>query len=162
MVEESSADPEERDTARAGRLRSLMAQGKTREVAVEASAWTKDASQLDAWDILGESLLAETEKLIRKHPRWEQDRFVKPEVVRLLEEGLDSSLTAFVRHPIYKSHAARGLLRSARIYQIGGNSKLARQMASSVIAFYPQCQEQAEAAHLLSELGNPEPRNEDG
>jgi hypothetical protein len=158
LIEEKSHCPEERAAARAGRLRIRMLQGKYREVADEAETWVEESPPppFEAWDILGESLLLEAENLVQEHPRWEQDRFVKPKMIALLNGALDASLIGFVRHPVRENYAARGLLRSARIYSIWGNSKLSEQSISDVRTFYPRFRKQN-----ISGLENPEQSKKD-
>ncbi len=144
LIEEKSHCPEERAVARAGCLRIRILQGKCHEVVEEVEAWARESPHLpvEVWDILGESLLLEAERLVQEHPRWEQDRFVKPKMTALLNEALNASFMAFVRYPVRENPAARGLLRSAHIYSLWGNSKLSEQCISDVTTFYPQFQKQ--------------------
>lgn len=147
-IEGKSCYPEEKIAARAGRLRTWILEGKNREVIDEVKSWKNPP--LEASDVLGESLLVEVETLAQAHPRWQQDRFVKPRMIELLDDCLNASLLAFVCHPLREKYAARGLLRSARIYCIAGNSKLAKQTALDALSFYPEFQKQAEC--ILSNL----------
>lgn len=137
-IEEKSSQSEEKIAARIGRLRTWILQGKNGEVIDEVKSWKNPP--LEAWDVLGESLLIEVETLVQEHPHWQQDRFVKPRMIELLDDCLNASLLAFVRHPLREKYAARGLLRSVRIYCIAGNSKLEKQTALDVLTFYPQFQ----------------------
>lgn len=146
LVERKSVRQEEQIQARVGRLRTWMWQGKGSEVLDEARVWVKESSSppLVVWDILSESLLREAEAAIEKHPLWQQDRFVKPRISQLLEDCLNASLIAFVCAPLRADEAARGLLRTIRIYRLQERLPIAKQVVSEVAAFYPQFSAQAE------------------
>ncbi len=143
-VEEKSHCPQERNTARAGRLAIKRFQKQNHKAAAEAKAWIEESPHPppEAWDALGESLLTEAEELIQEHPRWKQDRFVQPKIISLFNTCLNASLISFVRHPVELHWAARGLIRSARVYELWEKPQLSTQTAADLIRFYPQFQNQ--------------------
>lgn len=155
-VEKKSHCPQERISARAGRLAIQRFKKKNHEAMEEAKEWTEESPHppLEAWDALGESLLIEVEELIQAHPRWKQDRFVQPQIISLFNNCLNASLISFVRHPAEGHWTARGLIRCARIYELWKNPQLTKQTTADLIQFYPKFQNQLSSRVSLPCLQN--------
>jgi len=155
-IEQEAWNPPERAAAAQGRLRSLVAVGKTEEAAAEAREIIKGAPSTallcEAKLILAKATEGLLRSLLDQNPRWEQDERVRPERDRLYHEALDSYLYPSLFAGAVSEPAARGLWGAIGIYQLTGEEPLAREAAQDILHLHPSSSAAKSAQTFLANL----------
>jgi hypothetical protein len=158
QVEAGAWNPADRETARRGRLRSMMKLGRLEEIAaeVEEIASTSQDPELliDARLLVAQSRLAMLGKLLDENPRWYEDPPVRAERLRLLHETADNALYPFLFHGTQRAPAARGLGIALELFQRTGDEEAAREIATDLAEIYPESPEAGAAAEILQNKEN--------
>jgi len=158
QVEAGAWNPSDRETARRGRLRSMMKLGRLEEIAAEVeeiAATSQDPELLiDARLLVAQSRLAMLGKLLDENPRWYEDPPVRAERLRLLHETADNALYPFLFHGTQRAHAARGLGLALELFRLTGDTEAARGIATDLAEIYPETPEAGPAAEILQKKEN--------
>ena len=156
LIEEKSWNEPDRLRAREGRLRCMMASGKTSQILKEASAM---AISGDKADLLIESklaLAAEAEKKFLKfledNPRWQDDVLAIPERHKLHKAVLDLYLYPSLFYGSNAELAARGLRGAVGIHLAAGDKRLAVETCRDIVIIYPQTSSAAFAREFIAKL----------
>lgn len=155
-IEKRAWSPEDRAEARRGRLRGLIATGRAAEAVAEAEelALTSEdpAVLIEAKYILATAASTQLRELEEANPRWEEDRFIRPERARLYHESLDLFLYPVLFHGSVIDPSARGLWAVTEIYRDGGELLAAAETARDVLALYPDTPQASQAQSFLESL----------
>jgi len=156
LIEEKSWNEPDRIRAREGRLRCMMASGKTSQILTEASAI---AASGDKPDLLIESklaLAAEAEKKFLKfledNPRWQDDVLAIPERHKLHKAVLELYLYPSLFYGSNAELAARGLRGAVGIHLATGDTRLAVETCRDIVIIYPQTSSAAFAREFIAKL----------
>ncbi len=156
QVENGAWSPEDKMTAKEGRLRAMVATGRAREAVGEAeqiaSATENPAVLIEAKFILAEAAGASLKKLLEDNPRWEEDLNVIPERNRLYHEAVDLFLYPSLFEGSQADAAARGLWGAVGIYQLTGESANALECARDITILYPGTKYAAPAMEFIASL----------
>lgn len=148
-IETEAWSPDDKAAARQGRLRGLIATGKTEEAVAEARELLKTATapevMIEARYILARAADEMLRKLVDENPRWEEDDRVRPERHRLYHEAVDFYLYPLLFHGARAEAAARGLWQLVELYRFTGETQLALETARDTASLFPET-EPAKAA----------------
>ncbi len=152
-IEQGAWNPADRETARRGRLRTMIDLGRSQEVAAEieelASSTQDPELLLDSKLLVADARLAALRQLLADNPRWDEDPPVRAERLRLLHETADNALHPFLFHGTARAQAAKGLAIALDLYRLTGNQEEARKIATDLEEIYPDSPEAAKAAEFL-------------
>lgn len=155
-IEARAWSPEDKAEARRGRLRALIATGRAQEAIAEAEELANTAEDpavlIEAKYILATAASTQLRTLEDANPRWQEDRFIRPERHRLYNEALDLYLFPCLFFGSMAEPSARGLWAATEIYHTAGEFQNAAETARDLIAFYPESPEAAKAKELLQSL----------
>ena len=156
VVEDKSWTEPDRVRAREGRLRCMMALGKTNQILKEANAMAESG---DKPDLLIESklaLAAEAEKKFLKfledNPRWQEDVNAIPERHKLHKAVLDLYLYPSLFYGSNAELAARGLRGAVGIHLAAGDTRLAVETCRDILIIYPQTSSATFARDFMAKL----------
>jgi len=156
QVESGAWSPEDKMTAKEGRLRALVATGRAGEAVREAeqiaSATEDPAVLIEAKFILAEAAGTSLKKLLEDNPRWEEDLNVIPERNRLYHEAVDLFLYPSLFEGSQAEAAARGLWGAVGIYQLTGEAANALECARDITILYPGTKYAAPAKDFFNSL----------
>jgi hypothetical protein len=140
QVEKDAWNPDDRITARQGRLRGMVATGKTDEATAEAREIVKTSTSpeilTEAKYILAKASDELLRKLLEENPRWEEDDRVRPERARLYNDALDFYLYPSLFNGAVSEPAARGLWGAIGIYKLTGETPLALECARDIVELH--------------------------
>lgn len=152
-IEQGAWNPSDRETAKRGRLRTMIALGRSQEVAAEIEELASSAQDpellLDSKLLVAGARLAALRQLVADNPRWEEDPPVRAERLRLLHETADNALHPFLFHGTARAQAAKGLAIALDLYRLTGDEEEARKVATDLAEIYPDSPEAAKAAEFL-------------
>ena len=155
-VEAGAWSPNDKLSARQGRLRAMVATGKAKDAVAEAEELAKvsedPAVLIEAKYILATAADASLRQLLKDNPRWEEDLNVIPERHRLYNEALDFYLYPSLFVGSETESAARGLWGAAAIYILTGESQKALECARDIGFFYPHTKFAPAAAGFIASL----------
>ncbi len=157
-IAEYAWHPNDRDAARQGKLRALMAINQVPEAVAAASELLKSDAALspplaaEARLILGKNTEAELRQLLEENPRWEEDDAVRTKRNRLYHCALDLYLLPALLPDVSPELALRGLWGAFGIHRLCGDQALAAETARDLIAFYPSTTFAKESAKFLDSL----------
>ena len=158
-VEKGAWNPDDRQDAKRGRLRTMIDLGRSQEVATEIEEIATSAQDpgllLDSKLLIASARLAALEKLVAENPRWEEDPPVRTERLRLLHETADNALYPFLFHGTARGQAAKGLGILLELYQFTGDQDEARKVATDLAEIYPDAPEAKKAAEFLTKKNEP-------
>ena len=158
-VEKGAWNPDDREDARRGRLRTMIDLGRSQEVATEIEEIATSAQDpgllLDSKLLIASARLAALEKLVAENPRWEEDPPVRAERLRLLHETADNALYPFLFHGTARGQAAKGLGILLELYQFTSDQDEARKVATDLAEIYPDSPEAKKAAEFLTKKNEP-------
>ena len=158
-VEQGAWNPDDREDAKRGRLRTMIDLGRSQEVATEIEEIAASAQDpgllLDSKLLIASARLAALEKLVAENPRWEEDPPVRAERLRLLHETADNALYPFLFHGTARGQAAKGLAILLELYQFTGDQDEARKVATDLAEIYPDAPEAKKAAEFLTKKNEP-------
>lgn len=158
-VEQGAWNPDDREDAKRGRLRTMIDLGRSQEVATEIEEIATSAQDpgllLDSKLLIASARLAALEKLVAENPRWEEDPPVRAERLRLLHETADNALYPFLFHGTARRQAAKGLGILLELYQFTGDQDEARKVATDLAEIYPDAPEAKKAAEFLTKKNEP-------
>lgn len=156
QVESAAWSPEDKMTAKEGRLRAMVATGRAGEAVREAeqiASMTEDPAVLiEAKFILAEAAGTSLKKLLGDNPRWEEDLNVIPERNRLYHEAVDLFLFPALFEGSQAEPAARGLWGAVGIYQLTGEAANALECARDITIIYPGTKYAAPAKDFIASL----------
>ena len=145
--------PGEREAARQGVLRCLLAGGHWERAETEAGSISKTACGMpllaEARLTLGLVQAARLRAFLEDNPRWREDDFVRPERDRLHASALDGLLGAALLPGVPGELAARGLRAAMDIYVLAGDQDRASAVAQDLAAFHAGTGEAAAALEWL-------------
>ncbi|HEY8901797.1 MAG TPA: hypothetical protein VIM61_15400 [Chthoniobacterales bacterium] len=140
-IEKEAWNPADRQTAKQGRLRAMVASGNAAQAVVEAGELARNSDDptvlIEAKFLLAEAAAASLRKLVEDNPRWQEDVLVRPEYDRLYNESLDLYLHPYLFLGSETEAASRGLWGAVKIYQFGGDKKNAAESARDLVTLYP-------------------------
>jgi hypothetical protein len=155
-IETDAWNPDDKAAARQGRLRGLIATGKTEEAVTEARELLKTATapdvQIEARYILARAAEESLRKLVDENPRWEEDDRVRPERHRLYHEAVDFYLYPLLFHGARVEASARGLWHVSELYRFTGEQQLALETARDAASLYPETEPAKLATAWLAKL----------
>lgn len=158
-VEQGAWNPDDREDAKRGRLRTMIDLGRSQEVATEIEEIATSAQDpgllLDSKLLIASARLAALEKLVAENPRWEEDPPVRAERLRLLHETADNALYPFLFHGTARGQAAKGLGILLELYQFTSDQDEARKVATDLAEIYPDSPEAKKAAEFLTKKNEP-------
>lgn len=158
-VEQGAWNPDDREDAKRGRLRTMIDLGRSQEVAAEIEEIATSAQDpgllLDSKLLIASARLAALEQLVAENPRWEEDPPVRAERLRLLHETADNALYPFLFHGTARGQAAKGLGILLGLYQFTGDQEEARKVATDLAEIYPDAPEAKKAAEFLNKKNEP-------
>lgn len=156
QIEGAAWSPDDKMSARQGRLRSMVATGHAREAVNEAAELAgvteNPAVLIEAKFILASAADSSLRKLLDENPRWEEDVNVIPERHRLYNEALDLYLYPGLFAGSESDSSARGLWGAAGIYLLAGESQKALECARDITALYPNTKFAALASDFIASL----------
>lgn len=139
-LENDAWNPDDRAAARQGRLRGMVATGKSEEAVAEAREIVKTATTpelvAEAKFILAKASDELLRKLLEENPRWEEDDRVRPERARLYHDALDFYLYPSLFAGAVSEPAARGLWGAIGIYKLTGETPLAMEAARDIVELH--------------------------
>jgi tetratricopeptide (TPR) repeat protein len=156
LIETSSWDEKAKILARQGRLRAMIATGKTQEAILEAQQIAGTAADsailIEAKFILAQAAHRAFDKFLADNPRWKEDAFAIPERNRLYDEVLELYL-----HPALffgsEIHAAsRGLWAVVEICKSAGDLKQALEASRDLLFIYPETSYARQAKAFIDSL----------
>lgn len=152
-VEQNAWNPEDREAARRGRLRTMIELGRSQEVSAEVEEIAASAQDpellLDSKLLVASARLAALHKLVEDNPRWYEDPPIRKERLRLLHETADNALYPFLFHGTARAQAAKGLGIVLALHQFTGDEGAARDVATDLAEIYPDSPEAAKASEFL-------------
>ncbi|MDD5200242.1 MAG: hypothetical protein PHC88_10630 [Terrimicrobiaceae bacterium] len=155
-VEQAAWNDADRQAAKQGRLRAMVATGHAAEAVAEATELARASEDstvlVEAKFILAEAAQASLRKLVADNPRWTEDPRVRPEHDRLYNEALDLYLYPSLFLGSETEAASRGLWGATRIYRFGGDNANAIEAARDLTALYPSTRYAALAQQYLDGL----------
>lgn len=156
LIEDKAWSPEDRATARRGRLRALIATGRAQEAIAEAEELAHSSEDpavlIEARYILATASATQLREIEEANPRWEEDRFIRPERIRLYNEALDRFLYPVLFHGSVIEPSARGLWAVIELYQDGSEVPAALEVARDLLSLYPETPEAEKARTFISQL----------
>lgn len=158
-IEGAAWDGRDRETAKRGRLKAMLALGRAGEVLPEAESLARQsedpAIMIETKLLLAGMRLAALRRLLEENPRWTEDPPVRAERDRLLNETLDLALYPFLFHGTAQEQAAGGLWLAREAYLLAGQTEAAREIATDITTIYPQTRRAAQVREARQE-GEPE------
>jgi hypothetical protein len=155
-VEREGWSDADRQKARQGRLRAMIATGHAADAVSEAKAIAKEADDptmlIEAKFILAEAAFSNLKKLVEENPRWTEDVLVRPEHERLYNEALDLYLHPYLFLGSETDAAARGLWGAVQVYRFGGDDADAIESARDLTQLYSGTKYAKLAADYLAKL----------
>jgi len=156
QIEKEAWDEDDRNVAKQGRLRALVAVGRAEEAVEEALQLAEEAEDpsvlIQAKYILAELKDRELRELVEENPRWEEDIRVRPVRAELYSDALDLYLYPYLFFGSDAVSAPRGLWGATRIYAFGGDLANARESARDLTVLYPETKYAALATEFLETL----------
>ena len=145
--------PAEREAAKQGVLRCLLAEGHWERAETEAGCISKTVCGTpllaEARLTLGLVQAARLRAFLEDNPRWREDDFILPEWDRLQASALDGLLGAALLPGVPGELAARGLRAAMDVHALAGDTVRARMVAQDLAAFYAGTGEAAAALEWL-------------
>lgn len=139
-VERDGWGDADRQTAKQGRLRAMIATGHAADAVNEARELAKESDDptvlIEAKFILAEAAFSSLKKLVEDNPRWTEDALVRPEHDRLYNESLDLYLHPYLFLGSETEAAARGLWGAVQVYRFGGDDADAVESARDLERLY--------------------------
>lgn len=139
-VERDGWSDADRETAKQGRLRAMIATGHAADAVNEAKELAKESDDptvlIEAKFILAEAAFASLKKLVDDNPCWTEDVLVRPEHDRLYNEALDLYLHPYLFLGSETDAAARGLWGAVQVYRFGGDDAEAVESARDLTRLY--------------------------
>jgi hypothetical protein len=155
-IEKDSWNPEEKISAKQGRLRGMVATGKADEAVAEAREIVKSSTSpevlVEAKYILAKASDKLLRELIEENPRWEEDDRVRPERNRLYHDAIDFYLYPSLFAGAVTEPAARGLWGAIGIYKLGDEPTLAVEAAKDILILHPNSSYVKAAQEYLASL----------
>ncbi len=159
LLEAEDWNTDRRALARQGRLRAMIATGRSEEAVAEARQLVTEVEDpailIEARYVLATAAREEFESLVEENPRWEEDPMVRPERHRLYHEIIDLYFFPYLFHGDQEEAAARGLLALVKFFDVNGPREQAAELATDLTLLYPKTPEATEAAELLKTLPPP-------
>ncbi|MCS7008514.1 MAG: hypothetical protein NZL93_01090 [Chthoniobacterales bacterium] len=155
-IEKNAWNSADRALAQSGRLRSLIATGRAAEAVSEAEALAEKnedpAIQIESKLILASAAESELRNLETKNPRWQEDKFIRPERDRLYNRALDFYLFPYLFFGTEIESASQGLWYAVQLYQHNGELPQAREAARDLVTIYPESPYAQKASRFLESL----------
>jgi hypothetical protein len=140
-IEKEAWSEADRQAAKQGRLRAMVATGHAGEAVAEAEQLAKVSEDptvlIEAKFILAEAAAANLHKLVEENPRWQEDVRVRPEHDRLYNDALDLYLHPYLFLGSEVDAASRGLWGAVKMYRFGGDDRNAVESARDLVQLYP-------------------------
>lgn len=156
QIEKAAWSPEDRGLARQGRLRCLIATGRAAEAVKEAKELAETSENpavlIEAHYILATVDAKELRKLLAENPRWEENRFVRPQRDLLYNASLDQFLYPYLFFGSETEPAARGLWNALEIYRLAEELPAAYEVALDLTILYPNTLYATRAQEFIATL----------
>lgn len=153
-VENGAWKVEDRQRAARGRLGVMIKRGNLEEASRQAEEMERTTSDpeilIDTRLLLARARLESLHKLMSDNPRWSEDPPVIKERSRLMNEGLDFALYAFLFHGTKHRQAAQGLWIASEIYTACDEENLSRETMQDIVEIYPETPFAANAKSALA------------
>ncbi len=134
-------DAERRRRAACYRLQAMVLAGRVSEARAEAALFLDRADDpalaVEARLVLGHAAFHRLGELVAQHPRWMDDREIRPQCESLIRSALDHFLFASLFHGALREPAAEGLWQACRVYRLINKPERARAVARDLTELYP-------------------------
>lgn len=155
-IETSAWDDSDRQIARQGRLRAMVATGSAADAVAEAEQLAVESEDsrilIEAKFILAEAAFNRLAKLETENPRWTEDINVRPERERLYHESLDLYLYPYLFFGSETEAASRGLAGALAVHRFNDDTPAAIEISRDLVRIYPDTTFAREASEFLASL----------
>lgn len=155
-VEKLAWADEDKQIARQGRLRAMVATGNAADAVAEAEQLAIESEDsevlIEAKFILAEAAKSALVKLETDNPRWFEDINVRPERERLYHQSLELYLYPYLFFGSETESASRGLWGVITVHQLNQDTPAAVEAARDLVKLYPKTAFARQAEEFLASV----------
>ncbi len=160
MVEEKGWDPDQKPSAKQGRLRSMIKLGQIDEAMRQAKEMAETTEEpqvlIEARFVMASAEFDQLQALEEEHPRWFLDDEVRPKRNAHLNAALDQFLFPYLFYGSEEEDSARGLIAAANVYRFVDDALNAQRCAEDVLKLYPATSFRSRAEAMIQQLSKPD------